>query len=745
MGVNNMAISYPWRGCIIFGIVILLISVNGVPISSSFGSLDYTIEGVSPPYKNCRNGETLYVGGSGPGNYSRIQDAIDNASDGYTIFVYNDSSPYYEQVVIDRSIKLIGEHRDTTIIDGDAEGDVVYIIADNVTIQRFTIQNSGDNDFDAGIEIRSDGNVIHENILCNNGGSDYNDQGGLYLNDSSYNDICNNLIFENDQAGVFLTYSHYNTICENEICNNNFIAIISDHSCNNVIMKNHMHENYCCFSLWPYSKYNEIIGNYIHDHPGCGIAFKIGSSYNTVRNNILKNNCDWGIMIGPGPVIKNAIEHNNITGCSGGVWEDGTGIVLSMAFFNTIRNNNLIDNNRNAVFRNSICNRWIGNYWDNYSGFGPHFIRGKFFLPWNPNRTIPWVNFDWRPAQEPHENRLLQIDIGPYTQNVTNNSITIVWETNIPSMNNTVVYGETSSCGYTTYGITNSCHHEITIHPPFTVGWYKVVSDGIESGDFEFHLTDHCYTTKKFIGVFYGDSRTNIPQATKVANAINVEHPDIVIHGGDMVANGNILQQWTVWLEFMRPLMQNTTVFGVLGNHENNGSRYYEIFALPNNEMWYSFDYGPCHFTILDNYEPWWEGSLQYEWLEEDLASTDRPIKIVCFHEPIYCSGGHSPRVDVREVWEPLFIAYDVDVVFQSHCHYYQRTDPIDGITYVVSGGGGAPLYDPEDAWFVNNSKKAYHYCMLDVSLNPLEITCSARYVNNTIFDEFVVYPPPAT
>ena len=339
-----------------------------------------------------------------------------------------------------------------------------------------------------------------------------------------------------------------------------------------------------------------------------------------------------------------------------------------------------------------------------------------------------------------------EIVVGPYTQNVTNNSITILWETDIPTTNNSVEYGENTSYGFIEYGPSGGRHHEITIYPPFTSGHYKVVSDGIESNDFEFKLASHCYITQGYKCVIFGDSRgvwDNWRHATEVANVVNAEHPDFVIHGGDMVRDGRVQTQWDSWLELMKPLMQNSTVFGVLGNHEYNGSRYYEIFALPNNEMWYSFDYGICHFTILDNYESWDVGSPQYEWLDDDLSSTSKPFKIVCFHEPIYCSGGHEPRTDVRASWEPLFNNYNVNLVFQSHCHYYQRTNPINGITYIVSGGAGAPLYTPEDAWFVNISKKAYHYCVLDVSLKTMEITYSAKYVNGTTFDEFVVYPTP--
>ncbi|MCD6142250.1 hypothetical protein J7J55_05990, partial [Candidatus Bipolaricaulota bacterium] len=96
-------------------------------------------------------GNTLYVGGSGPNNYTKIQDAVDNASDGDTVYVFNGT--YYENVFIGRSINLIGENKDTTIIDGGGSGDVVHITVDWIDICGLTVQNSGSGWNDAGIEL----------------------------------------------------------------------------------------------------------------------------------------------------------------------------------------------------------------------------------------------------------------------------------------------------------------------------------------------------------------------------------------------------------------------------------------------------------------------------------------------------------------------------------------------------------------------------------------------------------------
>jgi pectin methylesterase-like acyl-CoA thioesterase len=95
------------------GIIILFI---GMSLSSSTG---FDLEKKSIPL----DGKTLYVGGSGPGNYTKIQDAIDNASDGDTVFVY--SGKYEERdIIVNKSISLIGENKETTIVDGNQKRDI---------------------------------------------------------------------------------------------------------------------------------------------------------------------------------------------------------------------------------------------------------------------------------------------------------------------------------------------------------------------------------------------------------------------------------------------------------------------------------------------------------------------------------------------------------------------------------------------------------------------------------------------
>ena len=135
----------------IVGIVVCMLLIGTtLPVSGNV-----LLESTSMPLLS---GLTLYVGGSGPNNYTSIQEAIDDASNGDTVFVYDDSSPYYENLVIEKSIYLIGEAKETTVIDANEkeDADVILIKSDEVTIQGFTIQNTASGvypDYDNGIEI----------------------------------------------------------------------------------------------------------------------------------------------------------------------------------------------------------------------------------------------------------------------------------------------------------------------------------------------------------------------------------------------------------------------------------------------------------------------------------------------------------------------------------------------------------------------------------------------------------------
>ena len=113
-------------------------------------------------------GDILYVGGSGAGNYTRIQDAIDNASDNDTVFVY--SGTYSEGIIINKTINLLGEYKESTIIDSTNISDISILISENaegVCVSGFTIKNDEIDPYAVSVYLISDNNIISNNIMVN--------------------------------------------------------------------------------------------------------------------------------------------------------------------------------------------------------------------------------------------------------------------------------------------------------------------------------------------------------------------------------------------------------------------------------------------------------------------------------------------------------------------------------------------------------------------------------------------------
>ena len=178
-----------------------------------------------------REGTIFYVGGSGSGNYTRIQDAIDNASDGDTVFVYDDSSPYHENVVINKSINLIGEDKDTTIISGPWS--TVFIQNSNdVNIKNFTI--TGNNNF---IKINNCQNCIIESN-CLSGNEKTWGLEGIVIELSTNITVIHNHISK-CIWGIGITYSENNiTVINNHISRNVWGFCISSSENVNIIQNN---------------------------------------------------------------------------------------------------------------------------------------------------------------------------------------------------------------------------------------------------------------------------------------------------------------------------------------------------------------------------------------------------------------------------------------------------------------------------------------------------------------------------
>jgi len=314
-------------------VILLFVSVSVVP---STGTRD-----VKQITMSTAKGDTLYVGGSGSGNYSTIQEAVRNATNGDTIFVYNDSSPYYEIVSVYKSISLIGEDRNSTVIDGSGMASVVYVSADGVKIRGFTIQNSGNTWDDAGIIIWSNNNILSGNIVTNN-------FKGIYLEESSNNIITGNII-----------------------TNSGYYGILIEVGVNNIISR------------------NSVTKSGIKGTPSCNIIF-MGCNNSVISENNLARS-DTSILLVASN--KNNISGNNIKN------NKVIGIEVGFSNNNNFFKNNFLFNIIDVVFGECNNNKWYNNFWKR-PRFLPKLIFGIKIVG---DKNIPWFNIDWRPALKPHK------------------------------------------------------------------------------------------------------------------------------------------------------------------------------------------------------------------------------------------------------------------------------------------------------------------------------------------------------
>jgi len=178
------------RKGLVLGVIVLFVGASVIPsMGRTTIEKQDSIDNRTHSMGFGSRGDILYVGGSGPGNYSSIQAAINAANNGDTVFVYDDSSPYFENVIIDESINLIGENKETTVINGGGSGDFVYISANGVSISGFTVQNCGSTSNAVGIELNNVQSCNIENNKINSNNGD-----GIEVFHSNSNTISNNII-----------------------------------------------------------------------------------------------------------------------------------------------------------------------------------------------------------------------------------------------------------------------------------------------------------------------------------------------------------------------------------------------------------------------------------------------------------------------------------------------------------------------------------------------------------------------
>jgi len=401
-----------------------------------------------------------------PDDYPTIQEAINAASDGDTIFVR--SGTYYEHVVVNKTVSLIGENRSNTIIDGSWLGTVVNITENNVKVTGFTIQwsyqdyhypKSGIYLHESSSECNISFNVVTHNFY------------GIYAVESTNNMISNNSVLEN-MRGILLQNCSETMLLGNDVSNNMFGGILLLNSGkstlhNNIMTNNGVH-NFGLVVLNSAGTNNSIdtsnivegkpiyylekMSNAVYDSQLEASTFCLINCNNiTIKDLVLTKNLGgiyfWnttnselanitvtdnynGILLffsSNNKISRSYIAQNQLYGivldnsfnntiCANNITSTGNcAIYLSASSENTFSLNNIVDNNRQVAMWYPSINFWDngreGNYWSDYNGVdldGDGIGDTPYVIDGNNTDNYPLMNLYWNPADVNHD---LKVDI----------------------------------------------------------------------------------------------------------------------------------------------------------------------------------------------------------------------------------------------------------------------------------------------------------------------------------------------
>lgn len=223
-----------------------------------------------------------------------------------------------------------------------------------------------------------------------------------------------------------------------------------------------------------------------------------------------------------------------------------------------------------------------------------------------------------------------------------------------------------------------------------------------------------------------GDVGTGGEAEQRTADAMDategdMEYAALLLLGDNVYPNGDPAKlSQTVFEPFAGVLDGGTELLAVLGNHDvrdGHGDAQAEALGMPS--RWYSTHVGDVLVIALDSNQP--SNPEQLAWLESELQHDTSPWTIAILHHPAYSAGEHGSDMSVREHFSPLFEQYGVDLVLSGHDHDYQRSTPIEGITYVVSGAA-AELRDTDSASFTAVAWSTYSFVDLAVYDDHIEL-----------------------
>ncbi|MBN2535815.1 MAG: metallophosphoesterase [Spirochaetales bacterium] len=264
-----------------------------------------------------------------------------------------------------------------------------------------------------------------------------------------------------------------------------------------------------------------------------------------------------------------------------------------------------------------------------------------------------------------------------------------------------------------------------------------------------------------FSFIAYGDSRSDPEEHQRIVNAFTLENPELVFNSGDLWDGYTSFEWLSHYLQnpVTDALLEHNKVCIARGNHETEVEIFYTYPSIvKDNKIEYAFVQNNCFFICM-GLDPGENNS----WLEQQLQSREAQNaawRIIFCHKPIYSAGsshgadGFVSSGSSVSNFRLLCDTYKVTWVFAGHDHHYERTHYIyngnivstkttipagtPGTFYIVTGGGGAPLYAAGSDWWTNISLVEHHYCLINAFDDHCELI--VKKTDGSVIDLATVY-----
>jgi hypothetical protein len=197
------------------------------------------------------------------------------------------------------------------------------------------------------------------------------------------------------------------------------------------------------------------------------------------------------------------------------------------------------------------------------------------------------------------------------------------------------------------------------------------------------------------ITAFFSDCQSNAKVLKQVVSQIVKFKPESVFIAGDITYNGSRQDDFTYFFDAMQPLTEMAEIYPAFGNHDKDTDLFLKNFPQVDSLTYYTVDRDSVFWIILNSNLKLAPGSVQYNWLEQNLKANQNRTLVVIQHHPVFSSGAHGDEKGFSFLFPQLFSQYGVAAVFSGHDHIYERSVK-DSVQYVVFGGAGGNLYDQD-------------------------------------------------